>query len=69
MNTQQSLPRGDARIPDDRDLARGIRCPKCHCRHFSLVKISHAVGYVRRRRECRHCGNRITTSERLVGKR
>ena len=47
---------------------RGLICPKCHCRQFYLVKITHAIGYVRRRRECRHCGHRITTSERIVGR-
>jgi len=46
---------------------RGLVCPKCACRHFSLVKISHVIGYIRRRRSCRHCGHRITTSERIVG--
>jgi transcriptional regulator NrdR family protein len=46
---------------------RGLICPKCGCGHFELVKISHAVGYVRRRRECRHCGHRVTTTERIVG--
>lgn len=46
---------------------RGLVCPKCGCRHFELVKITHAVGYVRRRRECRHCGHRVTTTERIVG--
>lgn len=46
---------------------RGLVCPKCACRHFDLVKIAHVVGYIRRRRSCRHCGHRITTSERIVG--
>jgi DNA-directed RNA polymerase subunit RPC12/RpoP len=46
---------------------RGLVCPRCGCRHFELVKISHAVGYVRRRRACRHCGHRVTTTERIVG--
>ena len=46
---------------------RGLVCPRCGCRHFELVKISHAVGYVRRRRACRNCDHRITTSERIVG--
>lgn len=49
------------------DTPRGLVCPKCGCRHFELVKISHAVGYVRRRRACRHCGHRVTTTERIVG--
>ncbi len=46
---------------------RGLVCPRCGCQHFELVKIIHAIGYVRRRRACRHCDFRITTSERIVG--
>ena len=49
------------------DMPRGLVCPNCACRHFVLVKISQAVGYVRRRRSCRNCGHRVTTSERIVG--
>lgn len=48
------------------ELPRGLICPKCGCRHFEVVKIVHAVGYLRRRRACRHCGRRVTTSERIV---
>ncbi|MCC7265893.1 MAG: hypothetical protein IT546_00985 [Caulobacteraceae bacterium] len=53
--------------PKPTDPPRGLVCPRCECRHFEVVKISHAVGYVRRRRACRHCGHRITTTERIVG--
>jgi predicted nucleic-acid-binding Zn-ribbon protein len=34
--------------PSESDV-RGLVCPKCGCRHFELVKISHALGYLRRR--------------------
>lgn len=42
-----------------------VRCPKCNCGHFMVVytRVSPA-GVIRRRRECRHCGHRITTYER-----
>jgi transcriptional regulator NrdR family protein len=53
--------------PTEPNEPRGLVCPKCGCRHFELVKISHVVGYIRRRRACRYCGHRITTSERIVG--
>lgn len=49
------------------ELPRGLVCPGCGCRHFEVVKISQGMGYVRRRRACRHCGHRVTTSERIVG--
>ena len=46
---------------------KGIRCPKCGCRHF-YVLYTRAIpgGRLRRRRECRHCGRRVTTSECLA---
>lgn len=50
------------------DKPRGICCPKCGCGHFVLVKITHRKTHIQRRRECRHCGHRVTTSERVVGK-
>lgn len=45
----------------------GLECPDCGCCDFYLVKIVRGNGYVRRRRECRHCGRRVTTTERIVG--
>jgi len=47
--------------------ARGLVCPRCGCRHFRVVYTRPAYGgRVARRRECRHCGRRITTIERPV---
>jgi len=46
---------------------RGLECPRCGCGHFEVVKVCQGPGYVRRRRECRHCGRRVTTTERIVG--
>ena len=43
---------------------RGITCRKCGCRHFSVVYTRHVPGGIRRRRQCRHCGKRIVTTER-----
>lgn len=42
----------------------GLECPRCGCRHF-YVLYTRAVqgGRIRRRRECRHCGRRLTTHE------
>jgi len=43
---------------------RGIRCPKCGCGHWRVVYTRAARGHrLVRRRECRHCGRRITTTE------
>lgn len=42
----------------------GIRCPKCGCGHWRVIYTRPALGGIlRRRRECRHCGRRITTTE------
>lgn len=45
----------------------GLACPRCGGR---LLKVVRTYGVtdraVRRRRECCHCGNRFTTSERLL---
>ncbi|NLY01539.1 MAG: hypothetical protein GXY83_36065 [Rhodopirellula sp.] len=43
---------------------RGLVCPKCGCSHFWVVYTRASLGgRIVRRRECRHCGRRITTTE------
>jgi len=43
---------------------RGPACPKCGCGHFWVVYTRASWGgRIMRRRECRHCGKRITTFE------
>jgi len=47
--------------------SRGLQCPKCACHHFSVVYTRHKEDdRIERRRECRHCGYRVTTSETIV---
>jgi transcriptional regulator NrdR family protein len=46
--------------------ARGIECPRCGCRHFYVVYTRPRDGQIVRRKECRHCGRRITTWERAI---
>ena len=42
----------------------GIVCRTCGCRHFYVLSTRAAPsGRMIRRRECRHCGRRITTYE------
>jgi len=46
----------------------GLECRGCGCRHFDTVETRKVTGgRVRRRRECRHCGKRITTIEHEQG--
>ncbi len=44
---------------------RGLVCPRCGCRHLPVIYTRHRPGHVLRMRECRHCGRRIPTRERL----
>jgi len=44
---------------------RGLECPRCGCGHFRVLYTRRAWGGpILRRRECRHCGRRMTTYER-----
>lgn len=58
------MTRADEKDQDEDDRPVGIVCPRCECRHFSVVETrAESKGRIRRRRECRHCGHRITTYE------
>ncbi|MCA9221526.1 MAG: hypothetical protein KDA71_14445 [Planctomycetales bacterium] len=46
---------------------RGLTCRQCGCKHFRVIYTrAGRSGKVIRRRECRHCGRRITTLEKPV---
>ena len=43
---------------------RGLECRRCGCAHFRVLYTRRALGgRLLRRRECRHCGRRVTTYE------
>jgi transcriptional regulator NrdR family protein len=47
---------------------RGLECKSCGCRHFRVLYTrAGSNGKLIRRRECRHCGRRMTTWEQHVG--
>ena len=47
---------------------RGLECPGCGCRHMEVLYTRPAWGgRILRRRECRHCGRRVTTYEKPQG--
>jgi transcriptional regulator NrdR family protein len=51
---------------DNRETAsrRGLACPGCGCAHFRVLYTRRSIGgRILRRRECRHCGRRVTTYE------
>jgi len=54
--------------PVTEDIPKGLVCRSCGCGHFRVLYTRRAWGgRILRRRECRHCGRRITTYERLAG--
>ena len=59
---------GNARPEDTAQEKRGLECRVCGCRHFRVLYTRAAWGKrVLRRRECRHCGRRVTTYEGIAG--
>jgi DNA-directed RNA polymerase subunit RPC12/RpoP len=44
----------------------GLECPTCGCRHFETVETRPRPGIILRRKQCRHCGHRVTTRERVL---
>ena len=53
--------------PPDEDK-RGLECRYCGCKHFRVIYPRRGWGgKLIRRRECRHCGKRMTTWERPIG--
>jgi hypothetical protein len=45
---------------------RGLECRHCGCKHFRVIYTRPAWGgRIQRRRECRNCGKRLTTWERV----
>ena len=45
------------------DLADGIPCAECGCRHSYVVRTVKMGEVIRRTRRCRHCGHEFYTSE------
>lgn len=42
----------------------GLRCRDCGCRDLRVLETRRmSGGRIRRRRQCRHCGKRVTTTE------
>ncbi|KAA0215777.1 MAG: hypothetical protein DYG94_06430 [Leptolyngbya sp. PLA3] len=47
----------------------GLRCPVCGCGHWRVIYTRRrSGGRLVRRRECRHCGKTVTTTEKLNGR-
>jgi len=62
------MKRGKDAVQQAQVEPRGLRCPKCGCGHFRVIYTRPKLdGKVMRRRECQHCGRRVTTTERVSG--
>jgi transposase-like protein len=45
---------------------KGLVCPDCGCADFRVKHTYSTNGGILRRRECRHCGRRLTTREEYL---
>lgn len=53
----------------EKDNIKGLDCRQCGCRHFRVIYTRPAWGgRIMCRRECRKCGERITTCEKPLGR-
>lgn len=53
--------------PDKGEPGIGIECRGCGCKHFLTLSTRKTFGgRIIRRRECRYCGRRLTTNERVT---
>ncbi len=48
-----------------KDKPAGIECPKCGGTWFKVVYVRPQAKKTLRRKECQHCGRRVTTYEQL----
>jgi transcriptional regulator NrdR family protein len=46
--------------------SKGLTCPQCGCRHFSVVYTRPRAEKIVRRKQCRNCGRHVLTYERVV---
>ena len=67
-NTKSIItPKATTSSPSSEDT-RGIECRYCGCKHFRVIYTRRGWGgKLIRRRECRHCGKRMTTWEKPIG--
>ena len=58
---------GDRKVWPAAQDTRGLVCRQCGCKHFRVIYTRPAWGgRLVRRRECRHCGKRVTTWEKAA---
>ena len=63
----ESKPEVDPVEENQNEPPVGLECRKCGCRHFYTIETRQQTNAIVRRRECRYCGRRLTTREKVVG--
>jgi len=57
-----------AEATDAEEVAKGLRCPQCHCTDLRVSWVrGNLDGSRTRARVCRNCGQRVRTLETAVG--
>ena len=46
-----------------KDGRLGLVCPRCGCADLPVLNTRYQSGRIKRYRQCRHCGRRVTTYE------
>ena len=58
--------RTEATAAQDEAESKGLECPGCGCRHLPVTYTRPKPGgRIMRVRNCRHCGRRVVTFERV----
>jgi transcriptional regulator NrdR family protein len=53
--------------PPTATATAGLLCPRCGCADLRVIYTRRRESRILRRRECRHCGRRVTSYERIGG--
>lgn len=57
---------GGEKFPTSMVTEEGIVCPGCGCTHWLVAWVDRRRNVIRRMRQCRHCGYRVPTEERVA---
>ncbi|WP_417396908.1 hypothetical protein [Gimesia chilikensis] len=49
----------------DPEEEKGVPCPGCGCCHHKVLKTRRVLEKIWRRRMCRNCGRKFTTTEEI----
>ena len=64
MDNKKAISNQQSAISEKKKETAGLACGKCGCRDLQVTKTEKVGRFIRRRRECRHCGKVKYTRER-----